>query len=459
MNNLNLTGISAFNWEKDKTPRNKYSAPYQVSQDRNVNSGNLNLDSQTGICEMDNELNENIPLNIGLFGFGCVGKGLYDVLNHSQGLNAMISKICVKDRSKKRPISIDNFTFEKYDVLANNEHDVIVELIDDSDAALEIITDSLSKGRNVVTAGKKVVAENFHLFYQLQQQTGASLLYEAACAGSIPIIRTLEEYYDNELLSSVKGILNGSSNYILTKMELDKLSYIEALKQAQNAGFAESDPLLDVNGEDAKYKLCLIAAHAFGIILQPENIFNYGIQNITEFDINYAAQNNLRIKLIAEIRKSSNGYRAYVLPRFVPLNKPLANINYEFNGIEVEGIYSDKQLFTGKGAGSHPTGSAVLSDISAITYNYRYGYKKLKKNKNLNRLLNSVFVINSNLESNFNLRLFIRYNKSGELDQLNILNIEEDFRSARGNYIIADVGFESLIKLNDAGNKLFAGEI
>lgn len=469
-------------------------------------------------------------LNIGLFGFGCVGQGLYDVLNHSQGLKASIGKICVKDKTKPRTIDMDCFTFNKHEVLENTRHNLIVELTSDAHAALEIITSALAKGQSVVTAGKKVLAENFELLYRLQQQTGASLLYEAACAGSIPIIRTLEEYYDNELLSSVKGILNGSSNYILSKMEFDKLTYHDALKQAQLAGFAEADPALDVNGTDAKYKLCLLAAHAFGIIVKPSYIFNSGIQNITPFDITYATQNNCRIKLIAGIAKDNGGYRAYVLPKFVSRESPLSNINYEFNGIEVEGVYSDKQFFVGKGAGSHPTGSAVLSDISAITYDYKYGYKKLKKrssasprkrgsqstNGEINfhtdesiltatlgydtvsdpakqkrgtaknaggernpKILNDwpslsckeretegEVITNFSqdhrfLESDFTIRLYIRYHGTSRdaLALLDITSIEEEYTSAKGNYIIANVGFKSLFNLLNTPNDLFVCEV
>jgi len=308
--------------------------------------------------QIEKKIKENI--SIGLFGFGCVGQGLYDVLQHSQGLKAGISKICVKDRIKSRSLKDSFFTYDRNDVLDDDGNNLIVELIDDADAAFEIISSSLINVKDVVTANKKTIAENFEFLYKLQLETGSSLLYEGACAGSIPIIRTLEEYYDNELLRSIKGIINGSSNYILTKIELENLSYEDALPEAQALGFAESDPKLDVGGFDSKYKLCLLAAHAFGIILKPEDILNIGIQNISSFDINYANEKNYRIKLIANAEKYGSKYKIFVLPYFIPKESPLATVNYEFNGIEVEGVYSDKQFFSGKGAGSHPTGSAVL---------------------------------------------------------------------------------------------------
>lgn len=393
-------------------------------------------------------------INIGLFGFGCVGQGLYDVLNHSQSLKAEIGKICVKDKSKSRSIESKYFTYERNDVLRNDDYNLIVELIDDADAALEIVGDALLKGKDVVTANKKMLADNFELLYKLQLETGSSLLYEGACAGSIPIIRTLEEYYDNELLNGFKGILNGSSNYILTKMELEGISYNEALQQAQQLGFAESDPRLDVAGYDTKYKLCLLSAHALGLILKPKDILNLGIQNVSSFDINYANEKRSRIKLIAHAEKAGDKYRIFVLPHFIHKDNSLGTINYEFNGIEVEGIYSDKQLFVGKGAGSHPTGSAVLSDISAITYDYKYGYKKLKKRVNGHAPDYGKDI--QFVEKDFTLKLYVRYNDKHELDVLYIDSVEEEYKSAGGNYVVANVGFSSLFNLSGSkDNRLF----
>lgn len=418
-------------------------------------------------------------INIGLFGFGCVGQGLYDVLNYSQGLSAGIGKICVKDRGKKRRLNDDCFTFERSDVLENENHNLIVELINDSDAALEIISKALKNGKDVVTANKKTVAENFEYLYKMQTVTNSSLLYEGACGGSIPILRTLEEYYDNELLISIRGILNGSSNFILTKMEHENCSFHEAVKQAQELGFAEKEPWLDVAGYDTKYKLCLLAAHGFGLVLKPEDILNSGIQNISEFDINYAKEKNLRIKLIANIEslvssessvslespvsseslgslyngRKEKKYRVYVLPKFIPRDEQLANVNYEYNGIEVEGVFSDRQFFYGKGAGSHPTGSAVLSDISAITYDYKYGYKKLKKRTNGKPVDNGFYYFkddNKLIDDDFSIKVYVRYRPGMKLNHLEIDNVEEEYKSLSHQYIIANVKFSSLRSIIDS---------
>jgi homoserine dehydrogenase len=196
----------------------------------------------------------------------------------------------------------------------------------------------------------------------------------------------------------------------------------------------------------------LLSAHAFGLILKPKDIFNFGIQNISAFDINYAVQNKSKIKLIARAEKCGEKYRIYVLPHFIPESSPLGTINYEFNGIEVEGVYSDKQFFAGKGAGSHPTGSAVLSDISAITYDYKYGYKKLKKRVNGHVPDYSKDI--QFVDNDFSLKLYIRYQDKNDLRKLEIDEVHEQYASANNNYIIADVNFGSLKSLKNE-SKLF----
>jgi homoserine dehydrogenase len=395
----------------------------------------------------------NKDIKIGLFGFGCVGQGLYDVLNHSQGLKANIEKICVKDKNKKRKIDAGYFTFDKEEILKRNNLNVIVELIDNADEAFAIVKQAMNNGVSVVTANKKMLAENFRELYELQTRNNVALIYEGSAGGSIPIIRNLEEYYDNELLSSVKGILNGTCNYILTRMELENKDYQDVLKDAQLSGFAESDPWLDVAGFDTKFKTLLLTVHAFGIVLNPEDIFNTGIQNISYDDILYAKQRGLRIKMLAVSHKIGDKFRVYALPHFVGRDSELFNVNYEYNAVEVEGAYSCKQTFVGKGAGSHPTGSAVLSDISALTYDYKYGYKKLRK------LINGtgkIEVGKTQIEYDFPIKLYIRYQDREQLKDLEIISVEEEFKSAATNYIIANVNFNSLFNIyNKRDNRLF----
>jgi homoserine dehydrogenase len=316
-------------------------------------------------------------LNLGLFGFGCVGYGLYEVLQQTPTLKASIKRICVKDKNKARQIGAEHFTFDKDEILEDAEINTIVELIDDADAAYEIVKAALQKGKAVVTANKKMIAEHFEELLHLQRQYNVPLLYEAACCASIPIIRNLEEYYDNDLLHSIRAIVNGSTNFILTKMFEDRLDFSDALLLAQQLGFAETDPKLDVEGWDALHKWIILLNHAYGIVETAENILFSGIQNIQLSDAVIAKEKNNDIKLIAQARKLANGkVAAFVLPQFVQTSDPLAFVKNEYNGVVIESGFADKQFFYGKGAGSFPTASAVLSDISALRYQYRYEYKK-----------------------------------------------------------------------------------
>jgi homoserine dehydrogenase len=393
-------------------------------------------------------MNEKKKISLGVFGFGCVGQGLYDVLNMSQGLEATIEKICVRDKNKKRTLDSHRFTFDKNDILNRKDLDVVVELINDSDAAFEIVREAMEKGVNVVSASKEMLAKNFAQLFKLQQQYNVSLIYEASVGGSIPILRNLEEYYDNELLQSVRAILNGTCNYILTRMELEGKDYPDILKDAQEIGFAEADPWLDVSGYDAKYKILLLTIHAFGLLLKPEHILNLGIQNIRYEDILYAKEKGLRIRLLTRAEKIGDKYRVYVMPHFIDKTSEFYNILYEYNAVEVEGAFSCKQLFTGKGAGSHPTGSAVLSDISALTYDYHYGYKKLKKFIQANGMDADPSKF---LDNHFNIKVYVRFLDKSEIEKLEIVSIEEEYKSAKNNYIIATVNFSSLFHF--CGNK------
>jgi homoserine dehydrogenase len=315
-------------------------------------------------------------IKIGLFGFGCVGQGLYETLNTSKNFAGEITRICVKNKHKTRSLAASVFTCDKDEILKDPDIDIVVELIDDATAALEIVTTALRSGKSVVTAKKKMVAENLELLVQLQKETGKSLLYEGAVCGSIPIIRTLEEYFGHEPLKEIRGIFNGSTNYILTSIFESKLSYQKALERAQIQGFAETDPSLDVQGYDPKYKLSILLTHAFGISVAPEKIVNLGIDRLKPADLEFARDRGLKIKLLAHAERVQDEVYAYVLPRFVNSSNNLTAVENEFNAVTLNGDFCDDQLFIGKGAGSLPTGAAVLSDISALSYDYQYEYKK-----------------------------------------------------------------------------------
>ena len=385
-------------------------------------------------------------LKIGLFGFGCVGQGLYHVLNNSTGFKADIVKIGLKDKTKKRTVATELITFDKWEILNNPEIDVIVELIDDADEAFLIVSEALKKGKHVVTANKKLLAVHLDELYRLQKENNVSLLYEASACGSIPIIRSLEEYFDNEELEKVSGIFNGTTNYILTKTISEKLSYADALKQAQDLGFAESDPTNDVEGFDAKFKAIIIALHAFGLIIKPEEVLNIGITTLHDNDIKYASEKGYKIKLTPIIQRvGENNVTVFVAPRFIKENNHLYNVDNEFNGVIVEGKFSGEQFLQGRGAGSYPTGAAVLSDISALSHGYKYEFKKYAQ-KHAPIFTNDVL-----------LHVYLRYNSSSDLKQIEFNEINEEYTSSDYHYVVGKVNLNNLIKNRDyiLKNKIF----
>lgn len=323
-------------------------------------------------------MSKHKELIIGLFGFGVVGEGLYRVLQQTPSLKARIKKVCIKHPGKKRNAPAELFTTDKDALLNDREINVIVEVIDDADAAFDIVRTALKSKKEAVSSSKKMIAEHLPELLELQQKTGRSFLYESSACASIPVIRNLEEYYDNDLLHSIRAIVNGSTNFILTKIFEDNLGFKEALMLAQQLGFAESNPTLDVEGYDAVNKWTLLLNHAYGIVTTPDKILFNGIQNINKSDAVVAKARGQQIKLVAQAKKlTAGGVGAFVLPQFVTNDSPLAFVKNEYNGVVIESGFADQQFFYGKGAGSFPTASAVLSDISALRYGYKYEYKKL----------------------------------------------------------------------------------
>ncbi len=376
----------------------------------------------------------NNKLTIGLFGYGVVGKGLYNVLHNTPTLTSTIKKICIKNEQKKRDIETIYFTSNKNTLLNDPEINVIVELIDDATAAFDIVKTALQNGKAVVSANKKMIAEHFEELLSLQQQYNVPFLYEASCCASMPIIRNLEEYYDNDLLQSFRGIINGSTNYILTKMLTENEEYKNALLHAQAAGFAESNPRLDVEGFDAANKLAILLAHSFGVIANPNKILFTGIQNICTVDAIYANEKEQRIKLVGSIKKLSNGkLAAYVLPQFVSNTDDLFFVQNEFNAAVTESTFADKHFFKGKGAGAYPTASAVLSDIGALRYNYKYEYKKLfSQNK-------------TELTNDYYLRVFISTDSIGKVNKQNFEWIEEYHNTVGKCWLIGVIHAQKLV--------------
>ncbi|MDE1192392.1 MAG: homoserine dehydrogenase [Arachidicoccus sp.] len=374
-------------------------------------------------------------LIIGMFGFGVVGEGLYKILQQTPSLNARIKKSCIKHPGKKRNAPEELFTTDRNDLLFDDEINVIVEVIDDSKAAYEIVTTALKNGKAVVSASKKMIAENLQSILDLQKETGLPFLCEAAACASIPVIRNLEEYYDNDLLHSIRAVVNGSTNFILTKMFDEKLDFQDALILAQQLGFAESDPTLDVEGFDAVNKWTILLVHAYGIVTSIDNLLFTGIQNIQLSDATIAKEKGWDIKLVAQAKTLLNGkVAAFVIPQFVRTEGLLTFVKNEFNGVVIGSGFADRQFFYGKGAGSLATGSAVMSDISALRYGYKYEYKKLYHHKP------------KELTEDFYVRIYISFDEVNKIRREEFEWIEEWHAGLERSYLIGVIHFQKLRK-------------
>ena len=375
--------------------------------------------------------------NIGLFGFGNVGRGLYDVLQQTEHSQACIKRVCVRNLGKDRG-GIDKalFTDKADDIFNDPDINMVVELISDSDASLHIVERALKEHKPVVTGNKHMLANHLEHLVALQRETGTPLLYDASACGSIPVIRNLEEYYDNDLLVSVKGILNGTSNFILSKIFNENMTYPDALRLAQDLGFAEANPTSDIEGYDSLYKLVIITVHAFGRYVKPEDIFVYGISTMNEADIRFANEKDRRIKLIGHVEKlEGNRLIMCVMPQLLSRDKYIYSVEDEFNGVVIKGKFYGKQFMFGRGAGGYPTGSAVLSDIMACSYDYCYEYKKL----------NAPTVPEYSTDVLF--RVYVRYNTRADLALFNFQSISENYTSDYSNYVVGLIKLSDLVRI------------
>lgn len=373
-------------------------------------------------------------INIGLFGFGTVGKGLYDVLKKIQPENVSIVKVCVRNVAKHSAEAPElEFTSNADDIFTDTRINFIVELIDDAEAAYGIVKRALQAKIPVVSGNKKMLARHIQEMIQLQRDNDTALLYDASACGSIPVIRNLEEYYDNDLLISVKGILNGSSNFILSKIFNEGMNYAEALKLAQDLGFAESDPTLDIGGWDSLFKLIIITIHAFGVYVEPEQIFTFGIGNMNEHDIQFAHEKRRRVKLVGWAEKVDEDKLVLsVMPHLLSKQKYIYSVEDEFNGVVIKGLFYYKQFMFGQGAGGFPTGSAVLSDITAQLYDYRYQYKKLQSPHHLH------------FTNDYKVRIYYRYDSPATLNLLEFSTIHESYYSDTYKYVVGDIELSQL---------------
>lgn len=375
-------------------------------------------------------------IKIGMFGFGTVGQGVYQVIQNSRNAHAEIKRICVRNPQKARDIEVDPelLTTEADDIFNDEEINLIVEVVDNADVSYRVVTTALQKGIPVVSGNKTMIAQHLPELVELQRASSTALLYDASACGSIPVIRNLEEYYDNDLLLEVKGILNGSSNFILSRVFDHGQKYDEALALAQQLGFAESDPTFDIGGYDAMFKLIIITIHALGVYVKPENIFTFGIQNLAESDIQYAREKRVKIKLVAQVVKvSADTFTMFVMPEFVSPGKYIYSVDNEYNGVVIRGECYDRQFMFGKGAGRLPTASSILSDIMALRHNYRYEYKKME------------YADRPQYTTDVMLRVYIRYDSTDVTILLPFERIRERYTSDSYKYIVGDIKLSELM--------------
>lgn len=314
------------------------------------------------------------PLQIGLAGLGTVGSGVYETLNLNHDILEArsrmpfaIKRVAVRDLAKPREVEVpaELLTDDWRDLVDDPEVDIVIELIGGTSEAYELVTAALRSGKPVVTGNKALLAEHGAEIFRLSEEMNVPLYFEASTGGGIPIIESLRKSLICNRIRSIFGVINGTSNYILSTMAKKGTAYEDALAQAQELGFAESDPTLDVNGWDAAHKALILAMLAYGMTIPTDRISVRGIENITACDFKFAKKLGYRIKLLVMIKSHSklNAIELRVQPSFVPKGHIISSVDGVFNAIAVTGDIVGETLFYGKGAGKNPTASAVISDV------------------------------------------------------------------------------------------------
>ncbi|MFA8437418.1 homoserine dehydrogenase [Pueribacillus sp. YX66] len=321
-------------------------------------------------------------INIGLLGLGTVGSGVVHIiqahqeqLQHQIGCPIQVKKILVKDFEKKRDVSVERevLTDRPEDIINNDEIDVVIEVIGGVEETKEYIITALNNKKHVVTANKDLMALYGGELLSIAAENGCDLFYEASVGGGIPLIRSLVEGLSSDRITKMMGIINGTTNYILTKMTNEKASYDDVLKEAQALGFAEADPTADVEGLDSARKMVILSTLGFSMRIDLDDVSVEGISKVGLDDIEYAQQFGYTMKLIG-IAESDNGrVEISVQPTLLPNTHPLASVNNEFNAVYVYGEAVGETMFYGPGAGQLPTATAVVSDLVAVVKNMRLG--------------------------------------------------------------------------------------
>ncbi len=316
------------------------------------------------------------PINVGLLGIGTVGGGTFTVLKRNEqeitrraGRPIRITRVADKNLELARAVTQGQVTVgdDAHAVVNDPEIDIVVELIGGCGIARELVLEAIAAGKHVVTANKALLAKHGNEIFAAAQEKGVMVAFEAAVAGGIPIIKALREGLTANRIQWIAGIINGTTNFILSEMRDKGLPFAEVLAQAQTLGYAEADPTFDIEGVDAAHKLTIMAAIAFGIPMQFDKVYTEGISALDAADIRYAEQLGYRIKLLGITRKTAQGIELRVHPTLIPSRRLIANVEGAMNAVLVQGDAVGATLYYGKGAGAEPTASAVIADLVDVT--------------------------------------------------------------------------------------------
>lgn len=324
-----------------------------------------------------------MTVKIGLVGTGTVGGGCVRILlKHAEdfkkryGVDIELVRVCSRRPNQSEELGIDHLYTSDYNEIVNDpEIDIVIELIGGTTVAYDVVSKALANGKNVVTANKALLAAHGEELAKLAMETGADIAFEASVGGGIPIIGPLKNSLIANDVETVMGIVNGTTNYMLTRMTEDGLSYEDALKEAQELGYAEADPSADVDGFDAAAKISILASIAFSSRVSMDDVYTRGITRISPIDLESAAEMGYAVKLLAIAHRTKDGVDVRVHPTMIPVDHQLAKVNGVLNAIYVIGDFVGETMFFGSGAGSHPTASAVMGDLVGLARRVAAGVK------------------------------------------------------------------------------------
>ena len=364
-------------------------------------------------------------IQVGLIGFGNVGQGVASIIDTNRkmitkrvGQDVIIKTICVRNIEKYKDLVQDIALTDNVDeVLDDPNIDIVVEVIGGEQPAYDYITRALENKKYVVTANKELIAKHKQHFFKLAKENDVDIFFEASVGGGIPIIKSFKVGYSANQIESVYGILNGTTNFILTKVFEERSEFSDVLAEAQRLGFAEADPTADVSGLDAAYKIVILTAVALKADIQIDDVFYEGIESVTLKDTLYLDELGFRVRLIAKAKRVGDGLNVAVCPTAIPVDHPLATVRNEFNAIFSTGNMVGESMIYGKGAGSLPTGSAVVSDILDIAFDIH----SHRSRRNLEAKISPVNVVPvDDQQSQFYCRITLK-DQTGALEDMSSL--------------------------------------